>query len=157
MTNILKHKHALKEIFEAKMVSGQSLYEKCDAVLSSAVTGLPGEVSNFITLGDFIIDDVPVGDLRDKFMQVVQEIICGSAVDDREDDTELEVEYRAYELARLVRTILKNNRTLTSATYTTGVAKETHILDSPLEHVIYGSSRCAIMRITLMIKMTEDD
>jgi len=152
---MIKHKKALYEIFIAEMEAGGSLFGKCDAVLKSSSLTLPDSIYNFITLGDFTIVDVATGDLRDKFMVVTQSIICGSVVVD-EADAEEEAEFRAYTLARLIRTILKGNQKLISSSYPEGVAKSSGVSDSSFEPVIYSESPCHLVVLSFWMKMEED-
>lgn len=154
---LLTHKQALFEIFTSEMEVGGSLEESSDIVLKTAGEALPKDVFNFITLGDFTITDIRTGSLKDKYLVIFQEIICASVVKSKEEEANAEAESRAYELSRLVRTILKGNKTLVSDSYPEGAAKATVISDSPLETVIYSDSPTVIVTILLEIKRKESD
>lgn len=154
---MIKHKKALYEIFEAARipVSGV-LYDACDVVLASAGVELPRDAYKFIALGDFYLDDIATGDLKDKYVIFYQDIICGAVVKDEEKGVE-DAEDASYELARLVRTLLKANKTLVSTTYPTGAAKTSSLLRSSSEAVVYSESQAHVSVVSLQIKMQEAD
>jgi len=149
--SLVKHKTALKEIFEAEMQAGGLLESKCDGVLLTAFDNLPDTYSKFITLADFIIDDVIVGRKTSKFVAILQTIVCASVISD--NNVGSNAEFQCMDLGLAVRTILKNNPTLTSVSYPSGVAKETFVLSSPVEPLIYSDVRCMAMSITVEIRM----
>lgn len=153
---MLKHKQALYEIFDAEMQSGQVLEDVCEKILLSAGQALPGDVNEFITLGGFAITDIPTGALKDKYVTLMQTIVCGSTVRD-EEEAESKAEDRVYLLSRLVRTILKNNQTLVSTTYPDGAAKRSFLSDAFLDTVVYSDSPAVIISITLGVRVQEED
>jgi len=155
---MIKHKEALYEIFDAERQPGQSLENKCKSILKTSSTALPNEAlpHRFITLGGYTVEDVPSGNVVDKYTSVLQDIVCGAAVDQHSATGEVDSEDDAYELARLVRTILKNNRKLISTTYPTGAAKTLHFRDAVSDVVVYSESPCNIVTITIRIQMLED-
>ena len=152
---MIRHKKALHEIFEAERIpqSGK-LYDVCDVVLVSAGVELPREVYKFIALGDYYLEDIVTGDLTDKYVIFYQDIVCGAIVQETKDGVE-DAEDAAYELARLVRTLLKANKTLVSTTYPTGAAKTSSLSRCSSEAVIYFESQAHVVVITLKIKMQE--
>ena len=154
---MIKHKEALHEIFTAKMASGQSLYQKVDEILKASIVKLPTNVFEFICLGDFVTVPTTTGRLKDKYLVVTQDIICGSTVKERKKEGEVEAEEKAWEMAKLVRTILRDNQTLTSTTYPTGVARKTYINEAPQEFVLYYDTQCCVHTILLEIHLHEDD
>jgi len=156
--SVLRHKKALKEILEANMVSGMPLYQKCDKVLLSSIRPLPRteEIYTFIVLGDFIIDDAEVGELKDKYVEISQEIICGAVVQDAATG-EADAEFDSYTLARLVRTIIKDNLTLSCSSYPDGICKRTALSNTPLEFVEFYDTPCAISAVNIFIYMQEED
>lgn len=155
---MIKHKQALYEIFEAdRIISGGSLYGKCDAILKSAGTLLPGEVFDFIALGDFSLEDIVTGDLEDKYVIFYQDIICGSVVKVKEKDSEVDAEDKSYEIARLVRTLLKGNRKLVSTSYPDGAVTSSSLFGTRSEAVVYSDSQAHLAVITIKIRTQEED
>jgi len=154
---MIKHKEALYEIFETARQPGQSLDGKCDAVLKSAGVNLSGDVFEFIALGDFTLEDIMTGDLKDKYVIFYQDIICGSVVRIKEVEGEVDAEERAYEIARLVRTLLKGNRELISTSYPNGAATASSLVGTRSEAVMYSESQAHLGIITLRIKAQEED
>lgn len=154
---MIKHKEALYEIFEAARQPGQSLDGKCDAVLKSAGVNLSGDVFEFIALGDFTLEDIMTGDLKDKYVIFYQDIICGSVVRIKELEGEVDAEERAYEIARLVRTLLKGNRKLISTSYPNGAAAACSLVGTRSEAVMYSENQAHLGIITLRIKAQEED
>lgn len=154
---MIKHKEALYEIFEAARQPGQSLDGKCDAVLKSAGVNLSGDVFEFIALGDFTLEDIMTGDLKDKYVIFYQDIICGSVVRIKEVEGEVDAEERAYEIARLVRTLLKGNRKLISTSCPNGAATTSSLVGTRSEAVMYSESQAHLGIITLRIKAQEED
>lgn len=153
----IKLKNALKEIFEAKMVVGEPLHDYCDDILMSSYQSIPKDVLKFIVLGNYRASDVLVGDLRDKFRIYSIEIGCASVVDYKNSTPEETAENQSEVISKLVRTILKNNRTLISSTYPDGVAKGSNLIGDYLEFVNYDEAVCSINHIQLEAKIIEDD
>jgi len=154
---MIKHKEALYEIFEAARQPGQPLDGKCDVILKSAGVNLSGDVFEFIALGDFTLEDIMTGDLKDKYVTFYQDIICGSVVRIKELEGEVDAEERAYEIARLVRTLLKGNRKLISTSYPNGAATASSLTGTRSEAVVYAESQAHLGIITLRIKAQEED
>jgi len=154
---MIKHKKALYEIFEAERIPQSGiLYDACDVVLASAGIELPKDVYKFIALGDFFLDDIVTGNLTDKYIIIHQDIICGAVIQDTQDGVE-DAEDASYELARLVRTLLKANKKLVSTSYSTGAAKTSSLLRSSSESVVYFDSQAHVTIITLQVRMQEAD
>jgi len=155
---MIKHKEALYEIFEAARVNpSSSLYGKCDAILKSAGARLPGDVFDFIALGDFTLEDIVTGDLTDKYVIFYQDIICGSVVKTKELEGEVDAEDKAYEIARLVRTLLKGNRKIISASHPTGAVTSSSLVGTRSEAVIYSENQAHLAVITMSIRTQEED
>lgn len=155
---MIKHKQALYEMFDAKRQPGEPLDGKCQSILKTSSEPLPNvsHPHQFITLGGYTVEDIPVGSVVDKYTSVLQDIVCGVAVDGHSDTGEVDSEDGAYELARLVRTILKNNKKLISTSYPVGVARTSRLRDVVSDVVIYSECPCNIMTITIRIQMLED-
>lgn len=155
---MIRHKEALYEILdEARTDPSGSLYGKCDMILKSAGTNLPGDVFDFIALGDFALEDIVTGDLTDKYVIFYQDIICGSAVKLKEAEGEVDAEEKSYEIARLVRTLLKGNRKLISTSYPNGAAKSSSLVGTRSEAVMYSEGQAHLAVITLKIRAQEED
>jgi hypothetical protein len=154
---MLNFKEALKEIFEVEMASTKKLYGICDGVLTSSVAPLPNNYNKFITLGNFVAGDVRVGDLRRKFREVELDIECCGVVRKSGSSPEEDAEGYAYALAKKVRTILKGNKKLVSASYSSGLAITSEPLDEALHYVIYDEVPVAMCSITYYIKLVEED
>lgn len=154
---MIKHKEALYEIFAAKMVLGQSLYGNCDALMKTNISPLPSKVDKFITLSDFMTLPVQTGRMQAKYLVIMQDIICGGVAYENKIDGDVTAETWAYELARRVRTILRSNQSLQSASYPTGVARRTYIHDTPQEFVLYYDTSCCVHTIRLEIQIEEAD
>lgn len=155
---MIKHKEALYEIFEDVRTDPDGVLSgKCDAILKSAGTHLPGDVNDFIALGDFSLEDIMTGDLKDKYVIFYQDIICASVVRIKDEEGEVDAEEKSYEIARLVRTLLKDNRTLVSTSYPEGAAKASSLIETRSEAVIYAESQAHLAVITLKIKVQEED
>jgi len=155
---MIKHKEALFEIFEADRVNPSgSLYGKCDKILKSAGVSLPGEVFDFVALGDFVLEDIVTGDLKDKYVIFYQDIICGVVVKLKEVEGEVDAEEKAYELARLVRTLLKGNRKLVSTSYPNGAVTSASLFGTRSEAVVYSDSQAHLAIISVRIRMKEED
>jgi hypothetical protein len=152
---MIKHKQALYEIFEAARQPGQSLENYCEVVLKSAGSLIPEDKYDFIALGDFTLEDIVTGDLKDKFVVIYQDILCGSVVKVKDLAGEVDSEGKACELARLVRTLLKANRTLVSTTYPTGAAKSSSLFGMRSDAVVYGDSQAHVVVVSLRIKTEE--
>jgi len=156
MANIITHKEALREIFEAELLSEGLLDGICDGILVSAGSDIPDDFFNFITLGNFFALDILKGNLKDKYMNISQDILCVSLRKD-EINNEAESEYRAWVLSKAVRTILINNKKLISDSYPSGVAQTTVLGGSPLESVVYWNHIAHTVTLTLDIKLKEED
>jgi len=156
---MLLHKLVLKEIFEAEMEEGGVLYQKCDKVLTSSVRPLPSneDISTFIMIGDFIVSDAAVGELKDKYIAMTQEILCGALLSKSTAEMEEDAEDKSYKLAQLVRTILKGNLKLISVSYPEGIAKRTKLFGIPLEFFEFFDVSCCVSTISLIIYMREAD
>lgn len=154
---MLNFKLALKEIFEAAMDSGKSLDGICDGIVGSSVAPLPDGFNNFITLGDYRISDVRVGELKKKFREVEIDILCGSVVRQGKKDAEDDAEDAAYLLSMKVRTLLKENKKLVSASYSSGLAITSEPMYEDLEYLIYDGSAVAVNSITYYMKVVEVD
>jgi hypothetical protein len=153
----IKHKEALYEIFDAEMASGQSLDGYCDEILKTNVSKPSGNTYKFICLSDFTTTPTVTGRVKDKFFVVVQDIICGGIIKERNVDGELEAEFNAWTLMRLVRTILRDNQVLASTTHPSGVAKKSFLGDARQEYVLYYDSSTCIHTLPLEIHLQEDD
>ena len=154
---MIKHKKALYEIFSAAMEAGGSLENKCDVVIKTASILIPGAKERFIAIGSFSIGDVVVGRIKDKYTVIYQDIMCGATVKARSSTTaEEDAEDKAFELARLVRTLLKNNLTLVSTSFPEGIARTTRLRGIPVEPMVYGDSPCFIGRVSVIITLKED-
>ena len=155
---MIKHKKALYEIFEDARVNPSGVLSgKCDAILKSAGINLPGDVNDFIALGDFNLEDIMTGDLKDKYVIFYQDIICGSVVKIKEKEGEIDAEEMSYEIARLVRTLLKGNKKLVSTSYPDGAVTSSSLVGTRSEAVMYSESQAHIAVITLRIKAQEED
>lgn len=154
---MLSFKQALKEIFEAQMTSGGALYGVCDGIVGSSVAPLPKDYNKFITLGDYRISDVRVGNLKRKFREVEVDISCGAVVRANKIDAEVDAEEAAYQIALKVRTILKENKTLVSATYSSGAAIFSEPYYEDLAYVMYDQVPVALNTVTYYIKVVELD
>ena len=155
---MIKHKEALYEIFEDVRTDPSGVLSgKCDRVLKSAGVRLPGDVYDFIAVGDFTLEDIITGDLKDKYVVFYQDIICGSVVKIKEEDGEVDAEEKSYEIARLVRTLLKGNRTLISTSHPNGAVTSSSLVGTRSEAVMYSESQAHIAVITLRIKAQEED
>lgn len=155
---MLKHKEALYEIFEvARTNPSGSLHGKCDMVLKSAGVSLPGEVFDFIALGDFTLEDIVTGDLTDKYVIFYQDILCGSVIRVKEEEAEIDAEDKSYEIARLVRTLLKGNKKLVSTSYPGGAVTSCSLFGTRSEAVIYSENQAHLAVISLRIKTQEED
>lgn len=155
---MIKHKQALFEIFEdARTDPGGVLFGKCDVILKSAGVNLPGDVYDFVSLGDFTLEDIVTGDLTDKYVIVYQDIICGSVVKIKEVDGEVDAEDKANEIARLVRTLLKSNRKLVSTSYPNGGVSSSFLLGTRSEAVFYSDSQTHIAVISVKLRTQEED
>lgn len=155
---MIKHKKALFEIFEADRVNPSgSLYGKCDTVLKSAGVELPGDVFDFVALGDFTLEDIVTGDLTDKYVIFYQDVICGSVVKIKEKEGEVDAEEKSYEISRLIRTLLKGNRKLVSTSYPSGAVTSSSLMGARSEAVIYSESQVHIAVISIRIKAQEED
>ena len=139
-----------------EMGTGKSLHDVCEAVLDSSRSELPGEISNFIVLGDFRAVDVMTGDLKDKYRIFEINIGCGASVKN-EEDAEMKAEERSYEISRIVRTILKANRKLISTSYPSGIAKSSTLLGDSLDFYVYLNTVCSINTVMLEAKIKEED
>lgn len=154
---MLSFKLVLKEIFEAAMLSGGELDGICDGVLGSSVAPLPKDFNKFITLGDYRISDARVGELRKKFREVEIDIDCGAVVRAGREEAENDAEEAAYQIALKVRTVLKENKTLVSATYSSGLAVYSEPLYEDLNYVMYDQVPVALNSVTYYIKAVEAD
>lgn len=155
---MIKHKEALYEILEAARSDPNGVLSgKCDVILKSAGVNLSGDVFEFIALGDFTLEDIMTGDLKDKYVIFYQDIICGSVVRIKEVEGEVDAEEKAYEIARLVRTLLKGNRVLISTSYPDGAAKASSLVGTRSEAVMYSESQAHLAIISLRIKVQEED
>lgn len=154
---MLNFKEALKEIFEAEMVSGGSLKTLCDAVLTSSVAPLPKNVNKFILLGDYAVTDVRVGELKKKFREVELELDCGAVIRQGRVDTEQDAEEAAYLIAKTVRTILRDNKKLVSTTYPDGLAIVSEPLDESLSFIIFDQVPVAMNTVSYYAKIVESD
>jgi len=154
---MLNFKLALKEILEAEMVSGGELYGICDGILASSVAPLPKNYNKFITLGEYRLSDVRVGELRRKFRELEIDIDCGAVVRAGKIDAESDAEEAAYKLAVKVRTILIQNKTLVSTSYPGGLAKMSEPIDEVLQYVIYDTSSVALNTISYVAKIVEEN
>jgi hypothetical protein len=152
---VLNFKLALQEIFETEMETGGDLYNLCDGVLASSVAPLPKSYNKFITLGEYSLSDVMVGELRHKYRVLELDIDCGAVVRAGKKNAEANAEEAAYLLAIAVRTILIDNKTLVSTTYPSGLAKISEPLDETLQYVIYDGSNVALNTITYLAKIVE--
>lgn len=153
----VKHKQALYEIFEAKMVSGQSLYGYCDEILKTNISKVKDGTYTFICLSDFSTTPTTTGRMKEKFFVVVQDIICGAIIKERNVEGELVAEFSAWSLMKLVRTILRDNQILVSTSYPSGVAKKSYLHDARQEFVLYYDSNTCIHTQPLEIHLKEDD
>lgn len=154
---MLSFKLALKEIFEAEMASGGELDVICDGVLGRSVSPLPKKYNKFIALGDYRISDARIGEARMKFREVEIDINCGAVVRAGVVDAEDNAEEAAYQIALKVRTVLKENKTLVSATYPDGLAIVSEPLFEDLVYFIYDGVPVALNTITYYIKAVEVD
>jgi len=155
---MIKHKEALYEILDkARTDPSGSLSGKCDIILKSAGTNLPGDVFDFIALGDFTFEDVVTGDLKDKYVTFYQDIICGSVVKLKETEGEVDAEDKACELARLVRTLLKGNRKLISTSHPNGAATSSSLIGTRSEAVMYSDGQAHVAVISVKIRAQEED
>ena len=154
---MIKHKEALYEILSAEMLVGQSLYGICDALMKSSISKLSDKVNKFIVLGDFSTMAVETGRVKKKYLVIQQDIICGGVESLHARDGEVDAEDWAYELVKVVRTILRNNQLLVSTSYPTGVARQTYIQDALQEFVLYYETSCCIQTLRLEIQLEEDD
>lgn len=153
----IKHKHALYEIFEAKMVTGQSLDGYCDEILKTNISKPHDDTYKFICLSDFTTTPTVTGRIKDKFFVIIQDIICGGIMKERNVEGELVAEHSAWTLMKLVRTILRDNQLLVSSTYPSGVAKKSYLMDSRQEFVLYYDSNACIHTLPLEIHLQEDN
>jgi len=154
---MIKHKEALYEIFEKERVEPSGvLYDACEIILKSAGIDLPKDVYNFIALGDWFLEDIVTGNLTDKYVIINQDIICGAVPKDAKTAEE-DAEDASYEIARLVRTLLKANKKLVSTSYSTGVAKTSVLLRATSEAIVYSDSRAHIVVVSLEIRMQEEN
>lgn len=154
---MLSFKEALAEIFVAAMASGQLLEDLCDGVLSTSVAPLPHTYNKFITLGEYRVGDVLVGNLQKKFRLVELEIQCCAVARAGKSLSEEDAEEASYLLASAVRTVLKGNKTLVSTSYPDGVAIVSEPMDETLYYLIYDEMPVAVNDITYAIKMVESD
>jgi len=69
----------------------------------------------------------------------------------------VDAEEKSYEIARLVRTLLKGNRTLTSTSCPDGAAKSSSLVGTRSEAIMYSESQAHVAVITLRIKAQEED
>lgn len=152
---MLNFKLALKEIFVVEMASGGELEDMCDGVLASSVAPLPKGYNKFITLGEYRLSDVRVGQLQKKFRELEIDIDCGAVVRAGKLDAEEDAEEAAYLIAIKVRTILLANKTLVSTTYPNGLAKISEPIDEVLQYVIYDGVPVALNTITYYAKIVE--
>ena len=137
------------------MVTGGELYGICDGVIASSVAPLPKNFDSFITLGDYRISDVRVGELKRKFREVEIAIDCGAVVKAGKKEAEANAEEAAYNLAIKVRTILMANKTLVCDSFPDGLAKISEPVDEGLQYVIYDTSSVALNTITYLAKIVE--
>lgn len=152
---MLNFKLALKEIFTYEMETGNQLYNLCDGVLSSSVASLPKSYDKFISLGEYSLSDVMVGELRRKYRVLEIDINCGARVKAGKKDAEEKAEEAAYLIAIAVRTILLNNKTLVSETYSNGIAKISEPLDEAMSYWIYDGANVVLNTITYLAKIVE--
>lgn len=154
---MMKHKQALYEILTAAMAEGQPLHGYCEKVFKTASEHPSGE-SRFISLGNFIVSDVVVGRVKDKYTGISQDILCVAALDTHHlKEAESDAEAKAFELARKVRTLLRSNQTLASASYPNGIARSTWLRGTPVEPIMYGESHVFLASVTILITMEEDE
>lgn len=153
----VKHKLALYEILTAALLPGQPLEDLCDEVLKTNISKAKGSTYKFICLSDFTYSPVSAGRVSAKFVSIAQDIICGCFIKERLEEGEVDAEYNSYELARAVRTILRANQLLTSATYPTGVARKSFLMEAPQEFVLYYDTNACIHTLILELQTTEDD
>lgn len=154
---MLSFKLALKEIFEAEMLSGGKLYGLCDGVLGTAVEALPTNYNKYIILGHYRVGEVRIGELQKKFRAVELDIECGAVVRKGVNNAEVNAEEAAYLIAKKVRTILKGNKTLVSTTYTNGVAIASEAVDEMLDYVMHDGVPVAFNVISYYMKIIEED
>jgi hypothetical protein len=157
MPTLLPHKQALYEIFQAEIDDSAAglLYGKCDGILFTAVEKLASTKpwTSFIILGDYEAEDVSMGWNTERCRIYNQSIHIASALTGQ--ILEYEAEYTTDELARIVRQILKENQSLVSTTYTTGIALESHLRASRSEFVQYFDLRVNMQTIVLYMKVKE--
>ncbi len=154
---MIKHKEALYEIMDAEMQTGQSLAGYCDIILKTSISKLPSDANKFLMLGDFSTIAIESGRIKQKFLIINQDIICGGVENLHNQDGEVDAEEWAFNLVKIVRTILRNNQQLVSASYATGVAKASYIQDAPQEFVFFYDSSCCIHTLKLELHVEEDD
>jgi hypothetical protein len=118
---------------------------------------LPDKVDKFITLSDFMTLPVETGRLQAKYLVYMQDIICGGVAYEDKVDGDVTAETWAYELAKLVRTLLRANQQLVSSSYPNGVAQRSYIQDTPQEYVLYYDTSCCIHTIRFEIQVEEGD
>ena len=152
---MLSFKKAFQEIFEAATLSGQPLEGICDGVLTSSVAPLPKNYNKFITLGEYRVGDVLVGELQRAFRAIEIDILCGAVVRAGRADSEEDAEEASYDIAKAVRYVLKKNKTLVSTTYPNGAAIVSEPIDETLDYLIYNEVPIAVNTITYFLKMEE--
>lgn len=154
---MLNFKEAIKEILEVEMSSGGSLENFCDGIVYTSVEPLPHGYNKFVTLGNYRVGEVRVGKLQRKFREVELDIECCGVVRKQGATPEVYAEECAYELAKKVRTILKANKLLVSATYPNGVAITSEPIDETALYLIYGDVPVAVNSIVYYFKLVEAD
>lgn len=154
---MLSYKKALKEIFDAEMLSGGYLYGICDGVVTSSVAPLPHNFNKFVLLGDYNVADVRVGQLQKKFREFEFEIDCGSVIRQGRVETEEDAEEAAYLIAKAVRTILLSNKKFVSTSYPDGLAITSEPLDETLSFVMFDEVAVAMNTIIYYAKIIEVD
>lgn len=153
-TPVLKHKQALYEIFTAAMEAGQPLFGYCDGILRSPLSRVPAW-DTYIMLAEFSASEVAVGMMNKKFRVIKQDIGAVAPIPDAPESEEL-AETSSFELARLMRTVLANNRTLVSESYPDGIAIESGCSASEEVFVVIQDLTCCVQMLTLEMKVKED-
>lgn len=153
---LLPHKQALLEIISADIDDSDGLLNGiCEGVLPTAVSALGRESGwfDFIVLGDCSSEDVIMGFNEEKARVVVQEIHAISLMNDNR--MEEDAEYLADQMAAKLRALLKSNQKLMCTSYSTGLAKESRLIQSVSQFIQFWDSKGCQQTIQLRIKMVE--
>ena len=152
---LVKHKQALKEIFDAEMLHDGELDNLVDVVLPSSVSKLPSTAEVFILLGNWTASDIRVGFMKAKYRLINQELLIGAVSRDNPEGESV-TELNCFEASKKVRTILVNNRILASTSYPSGIAIESTLTTSRIDYAIYEDILCCFDTIFLEMKVKED-